>query len=284
MNKKAVINTIFLTLLGASGSSYAEKTQDCDNATILLLAEKLKLKGIEEDVNDSSNSDAVKLDGVSSSACKANPQNKELQYVVLASNQRDDKNGQSIHDLTIAIVNKKNKKIVSSYKDIIEEDATLRIEQGTLWIDTANYQLNENTRAFGIEMRSSYSPNCGDGGLGSTRTLYIQQGNKIRPILKDLIMSDWHYVVEGLSRCNSTSDESEETIIESRELSLSMADTKTNGFKDIILSMKRKITDGSDKELSINDKTVKAALLKNSLLKPYTIKVSYDGNMYPFKN
>ena len=243
-NKLSVI--CFSALIGSSSISYAqtvEKEQNCNPETILLVTEKLKLKGIK-DTNEKQL--PYGLSGVASAACKVNPQDKDLMYVALASNPRDNKDvqGHIYYDFTIATLNTKNKTIVASYKSKLEEDATLRVEEGTLKIDTANYRLNDKTRAFGVDVNSGYIPNCADGGFGPIRALYIQEGKKIRPILEGMITSSWMHIVQGPSRCNSNASEDVVEITEENTTSLSMANTMTNGFKDIVVHTKTSIVNG----------------------------------------
>jgi hypothetical protein len=290
MNRKILLSAIALSLLSYSTLSQAgdsqtdaQKNQECATDTILLVAEKMNLKEVSK--SDESWR-PFKMEGVGSAACKVAPQNKNLTYVALATGSEDklnDNNG--ILDLTLVIINNKTKKIESSYRDKLEQDASLRVQPGTLRIDTANYKLNETTRAFGVDMVSGYIPNCGDGGLGAVRTLYIQEGKKIRPILKDLIMSTWMYVAQGLSNCNVIAKEDDPTIIENHDISLNMADTTTNGFRDIIVNMKASLdiddNDKDDTEITKKvNKDIKKYLPKGIKLKPYSYTVTYDGKHY----
>lgn len=273
----------FTALMGCSSINSVQaqdKEQVCDTETILLVAEKLKLKGIEEG-NLSKNPWLVAgLEGVKAAACKVSPQDKDLMYVTLASNPRDNKNveGQIYYDFTIATINTKNKNVVASYKSKLEEDATLRVDQGTLRIDTANYRLNDKTRAFGVDVVSGYIANCADGGFGPIRTLYIQEGKKIRPILEGMIVSSYMNIVPGPSRCNSDASEDVVKITEEHTTSISMANTMTNGFKDIVVNTKTRIVNGlGGREFSSSDR--KALKIK---AKPTSGShtISYNGLDY----
>jgi hypothetical protein len=281
-NKLSVI--CFSALFSCSLISHAKdsiKDQKCDKDTILLVADELKLEGVEY---TEEKWPVYGVIGVQAAACKINPQNKNLMYVALASNQKDNPYGSFKYDFTIAILDIKKQSVVSSYISEIEEDATLRVDEGTLWIDTANYRLNEKTRAFGVEIKSGYIPSCAEGGLGPIRSLYLQEGKKIRPILSNLMTSSWRYLVEGQSRCNSLADESVVPIIKEESLSLSMAETVTNGFKDIIVNRTSMVVDADGKEISKNDKVVKESLFKDESLKPYSYKIQYNGKEYPIQN
>lgn len=271
MNNKILSLSIFY-LLVFSSFSYAENnqtSQSCDVSTILLVAEKLSLNEVSKTKEDGY---PYNLKGVVSVACKQYPENKDNLIVTIATETKDNE----VKDLTVAIVNTKKNTILASYKDKLEEDATLRVESGTLRIDTANYRLNEKTRAFGVDVTSGYMPNCGDGGSGSVRTLYIQEGYKIRPILNSLTMSTWMFIQQGQTRCNNA-DEPVVSIIEEHTVSLSMADTTSNGFRDIIVNMKGSILSEEEKAIVNIDKSI---LPKNKELKSYNYKSSYDGKTY----
>lgn len=278
MNKK-LSSICFSALVGCSSISYAqtvEKEQNCDADTIFLVAEKLKLKGIED-------TDEKQLpygvSGVASAACKVNPQDKNLMYVALASNPKPNKDiGNAIYyDFTIATINTKNKTVIASYKSKLEEDATLRVDESTLKIDTANYRLNEKNRAFGIDVKSGYIPHCGSGGFGPIRALYINEGKKIRPILEGMILSTWSYIVEGPSRCNSNASEDVIPVMEETTISLSMANTMSNGFKDIVVHTRTRVMNDEGREFT--EKERKALKIK---AKPTSGShtISYNGLDY----
>jgi hypothetical protein len=284
MNKKTILSLFMLSTITYASSSYsATKEQKCDADTILLVAEELGLENIAEDKSNES-----KIDGVRAAACKISPQNKDLIYVALASNARDNPHiqGELFYDFTIAIVDTKKNNVTASYKGKLEEEATLRIDESTLSIDTANYKLNEQTRAFGVDVRNDYSPSCAEGGFGSARTLYVQEGKKIRPILKDLTLSKWSYLVNPVPLCKAAIESGPETspIIEQSNISLSMAEPQTNGFKDIIVNIRKKIVDEDGKAVTLNKKERKEILPDNYDLKPYSYKVQYDGKKYPIQN
>jgi len=284
---KSILCRAFLILLGSFSLSHARdvnKEQNCNPNTILLIADTLKLKAIEEGDSEKNPWLVSGLEGVQSAACKIAPQNKNLMYVALASNPTDNNNyGEATYDFTIAILDIKKNIVISSYKDKMEEDAAFRLGKSNLRIDTANYRLNDKTRAFGIDLISDYIPNCGDGGFGNIRTLYIEEGKKIRPILSGLIMSDWRYLVEGASRCNSEISDSVIPIIKESNITISIAETMTNGFKDLIINRTTNVKDVDGNEILKDNKVVKENLYKDESLAPYSYKINYSGREYPNK-
>lgn len=110
---------------------------------------------------------------------------------------------------------------------------------GNLKIDTAPYRLSSNVTAFGLDIKSGYSHNCGDGGTGAERTLYVHEGNVIRPILQIPAISSWHYI-KG-NQCGPTVDEE---IIENIKLSIEVSGSATNGYRDLVITAKSSRTDG----------------------------------------
>ena len=162
--------------------------------------------------------------------------------------------------LLIAVIDWQKTEIVSSYK------YKYYLDPGgikNLKIDTAPYRLSNNVTAFGLDIKSGDSYSCGDGGTGAERTLYIQDGHQLRPILT-LTMSHWSFIEEGSSRCNPASDNADKEIIENTNLYIGISSSSTKGFKDLLISAISTRNDG-----------------KPSNRKPFHSKLRFDGKEYP---
>ncbi|GAB6141687.1 hypothetical protein JCM14076_24160 [Methylosoma difficile] len=209
--------------LPADQQPYTGREQPC-NIRLLsnLLSSQLPINygGNNDDRND-----------VIDMVCKQHPVHAEQAIVAWfyllneAANEAEDyKKG-----FAVAVINLQQNKIIRFYRDIIEEDAAMRIDAGSLKIDTARYKLADNVRAFAVRMDIGHSPSCAEGGESDYLTLFVEEKNTLKPVLKDYGMSSWQ-VVEGSNNCgygeaNYTTD----TVTRV----LSVADTTSHGWHDL---------------------------------------------------
>jgi hypothetical protein len=126
--------------------------------------------------------------------------------------------------------------------------------------------LAEGVRAFGLDVTSGYMANCGDGGWGAVRTLYVQDGANIRPVLEDFIMSHWRFVQGGNPRCMSDeyAKKAPPTVIENQALSISVLKNKTNGYADLMVTAISSWDNGDKSKKIVSHTTLR-----------------YDGKKYP---
>lgn len=130
-----------------------------------------------------------------------------------------------------AVVDVARKKIHRLYRDTIEEDASTRIGDYSLRIDTARYNLAPGVRALGVRMNIGYSPRCAEGGESNYLTLFVEEGKRLKPILKNQPMSSWS-IIEGSNNCGY--GETDFTV-DNVEFSLAVSDTSTQGWRDLDL-------------------------------------------------
>lgn len=237
----------------------AQKEQICSASTIDIVGKFLQIEAFKIPPRGySPNAKAI----IASAACKASPNNKQISIVAIAY-ESDKENTKAF---IVALVDESKRAVISSLQSEIGEDAAMRVESGSLWIDTAPYRLSSNVRAFGVDLTSGYIPHCGDGGSGADRTLYVQEGARLRPIL-GATMSYWSFIQGGNPRCMAYDKVPSETVIENIDLTISVASTTTNGYRDIIVTAFRSRDD--------------AKPARNQLFR-YTLH--YDGNEYPTKD
>ncbi|MCX7098339.1 MAG: hypothetical protein NTV43_10600 [Methylococcales bacterium] len=234
----------------------AQKEQFCSTKAVAVVGKFLGIDTFKLPPNgEYPNPDAI----IAAAACKLNPANKKTTIAAMAY----DAKKADAKALVIALLDEAQGKVIASYKSEIGEDAAMRVESGSLWIDTAAYNLQEGVRAFSVDITSGYIPHCGDGGFGAIRALYVQEKEAIRPILEGLTLSYWMFIQQGQSRCTGP-DAPEQTIIENLDFSINVEKTKANGFNDLSITA-----------VSSRDDGVKTKR------KPFRFKLSYDGKKYP---
>jgi hypothetical protein len=233
-----------------------QKEQICDAAIVELVGKFLKIDSFKVPTSDNYPEDVTV---VISSACKSIPTQNPITITAIAyTTEKVDVKG-----LVIATVDTEKGDVLSSYWGEIEEDAGMRIVPGSLWIDTAPYNLSDGIRAFGLDLTSGYISHCVEGGVGATRTLYIQEARQIRPILQDLTMSYWSFIQPGMSTCATKENASKTSIIKNITVSIGLGDTSTLGYRDLVVTALTSRDDGK--------KTKKS---------PFRYKLYYDGQKY----
>jgi len=197
--------------------------QSCQAALIRSVSAQLKLPGL---VGAGAGDDAGESTVVAA-ACKASPAVRGQAYVALAYDAGDPDGKR----LVLAIV--QGNRVVADYRGEIYEDATLTVQSDSLHIDTARYVLANGVRAFGLDVSGWASPNCGDGGEGPSRSLYIREGTHIRRVLADMLVSSWRFVRRGNDRCNASAPANAPTVIENTRYTVSVRPQTHHGFHDL---------------------------------------------------
>lgn len=237
----------------------AQREQLCAPTSLKAVGKFLELESFRLPPSGySSDAEAI----ISSAACKTNPANKNITIAAIAY----ESGRKEIKGLIVALIDNSKGRVISSHQEEIEEDAGLKLESGSLWIDTAPYTLATGVRAFGVDITSGYIPHCGDGGSGARRTLYVQEGRRFRPVLTDLTMSYWSFIQQAQSRCVYGDDAPEVTIIENTRLSIGVDTESTKGYRNLIVTAVRSRDDGKATEKA-----------------PFSFKLHYDGRQYPTK-
>lgn len=230
----------------------AQSEQICPTSTLLAVGRFLGLKDFEVPRPPDY------LGQLKAAACKKKPGPSGTAIAAVAYNAGQD----DAKALVISLLRESDGKVLAHYRGDIGEDAAMRVDSGSLWVDTAPYALSAGVRAFGIDITSGYIPNCGDGGSGAERTLYVQDGKELRPIFS-LTMSYWRFLRGGNPSCRANDQELETTVIANTGLTISLADTSTNGYRDLIVTA----VTSTDGELQVHKK-------------PFRFTVRYDGRKY----
>jgi len=109
-------------------------------------------------------------------------------------------------------------------------DSTMEVDGDVFYVDKANYPLNATTNAFAIRMDLGRDSYCRDVVRDQFVTLFVREGNKLKPVLKHLPLKQ-DLVVDG-TPC-SRYDYSRTARGEGR---LTLLESKTNGYRDIKLT------------------------------------------------
>ena len=233
----------------------AQTEQICGASLIKAISTYLNLPALVS----RSNSDDATESVLVAAACKVNPVNHSQTFIAVAydAGEEYEKN------LIIAMVDSTHK-VVADYQGHIDEDAVTQMDSGSLWIDTAAYVLAPGVRAFGLDVTSGYTPNCGDGGTGAERSLYVQSRKHIRPVLEGLTMSSWQFIKRRQDRCNSQAAPDSPSVIEHSILTLSVGEGSSHGYRDLRVDVTSRRDGGKS---------------PNKPARHYTMH--YDGKKYP---
>ena len=154
----------------------------------------------------------------------------------------------------VAVVEVHKQKVVASFDGVLQEDAAMKVGDNSLRLDTAPYDLAPGIRAFGVDLSTSYRQGCVDGGSGPARTLFIQEGERLRPVLSDFYLSEWRFVKGGPSCATSE----REPIVENVTFKIGVGKAPPSGYANL------RVTATSD-------------LRK----KPFRYELRYNGQTYP---
>lgn len=198
-------------------------------------------------------------DKVVSASCRTWPYKPDLLLAVFAWDEGVEYEKKQL----VAIIDKKSRSVVSSFQDVIEEDAVTEVGGNSLSLDTARYQLSDKIRAFGIRFNSAArGASCGEAYWGDELTLFVPEGKVLRPVITlNLYQQRWH---QGCPVATSAARWDDAT------LTVGIAKSATNGFHDLEITAK----------ISRND--IRSEVDEPGLIERHTLK--YDGKRYDKNN
>ena len=150
-------------------------------------------------------------------ACRTSPVDKSVLLVVAAYERApsSDKN------VLVAMVDTKTGTLRSAFKGYVDQDAGLSLQQGSVALDTARYDLAPGVRAFAVDQASSMRL----GGLARYRTLFVQEGDALRPVLDAFLVHAEGGAADGADQPDPTTD-----------WKIAIAANATHGFADLVIT------------------------------------------------
>ena len=205
----------------------AQVEQLCDARTLALVGRHVQAANFAEPkLGQAPDAGAM----VAAAACRAAPAyHGRLVAAAYRSGHQDELL------LVIAVIDSTTGQVGASFKGNLDTDAGVKIVSGSLWLDTAGYDLAPGARAFGLDVTSGAPRGCAGVGSGARRSLFVSQGRFIRPVLQDLPMSEWALIQRGKSSCGDSSAP-DLTIAENFTAALGLAPTSTRGYRDLLVT------------------------------------------------
>jgi hypothetical protein len=233
----------------------AAENRECGPSVLAPLGRELKVAHFVPSADDFGEDPAGVI---LASSCKRAPDDARLTLAAVGwRTSKEDSKG-----LAVAIVDEASGAVVALHRDEIEEDAGTRMNNGSLRLDTAPYELAPGVRAFGVDFFSD-EQGCGEGHLGPQRTLYVREGRALRPVLQDLAIAESWYLRGNQPRCVSDQREAETAVLESYDVTIALGAAGRNGWRDLALTV-----------------TAHRGDRRPSSLKPLHVRVPYDDDGY----
>ncbi|MBN3797407.1 multidrug ABC transporter ATPase [Burkholderia sp. Ac-20392] len=215
-----------LLALVAIPAVHAADNQPCGDDTITAVARWAGIASARIATRD-----ADRL--VVASACKVMPNTPETTIAAVAfdslpkSKNPDESNKLQV----IALV--EGGKVVAAERSVIEEDAATEIGENSYRIDTAPYRLSPDVRAFGVVFTSSArGPSCPDAGTSDELTLWVREGNRLRPVF-GTNLAGWVNTDDKHAVCSPGG--SDDAIV-SATMTIGIEKTSSHGFADLSIA------------------------------------------------
>jgi hypothetical protein len=131
-------------------------------------------------------------------ACKTSPVDPSVLLVVAAYDRA--RSGEK--NLVVAMIDTRAGTLRSAFKGWVDGDAALSLEQGSIALDTARYDLAPGVRAFAVDESTSMR----EGGPARYRTLFVQDGPVLRPVLDAFLVHAEGGAADGADQADPTTD------------------------------------------------------------------------------
>jgi hypothetical protein len=219
---------LLLTLCLASPAfaqkAYADEVQTCDRQVIIAVARWAAIEGKLTSMAD---------DGglIAAAACKVMPNAPQSTIAAVAFDANHGKPNSDTGRWTQVVALVESGKVVAANRSIIEEDTLTGVGANSYRIDVAPYRLSSEVRAFGVVFTSSgRGPSCPDASAEEELTLWVREGDSLRPVFGTNLRG-W-YVIEGCgcSMCNGDSRSA------SADMTIGVEKTASHGFADLSIT------------------------------------------------
>ncbi|NAW67671.1 hypothetical protein CAG70_05050 [Photobacterium halotolerans] len=169
---------------------------------------------------------------IESIQCKTHPQHEDIVFASYIRSEHKTERHQN-YLWRVLLVDRRTKRAIASYKNVIVEGGDTRIDENSIMLDTARYYLNDEVRALGVRLHTGDKPRCAGFLENDFLTLFVQNGEKLVPVLNNMPTYSWR-LVEG-DHCNGYEGVIQEKTVHTI---LHLLNTETNGYRDIRLSDK----------------------------------------------
>ena len=183
------IRRLVVLLLSLALAAPADAAEDCQSRMYSLL--NAAYPGAQGETGD--NGEMLRLPGaeprwinLGEVACKAWPASPDKTLIAVMLQHQNTFDDEGSADLELLVADSARERIAQRYRenDALQSDA-IRITGVAL--DTARYRLNESTTAFGVRVNTANSSRANPYS-GTRMSLYVLDGAKIRPVLRDVEM------------------------------------------------------------------------------------------------
>ncbi|MCA8271206.1 multidrug ABC transporter ATPase [Burkholderia sp. AU30280] len=251
-----ILRFVPLLALVAAPAVHATDNQPCGDDTVTAVARWAGIASARIATRD-----ADRL--VVAAACKVMPNAPDTTIAAVAFDSLPQ--GKNPDDSTklqvVALV--EGGKVVAAEKSVVQEDAATEIGENSYQIDTAPYRLSPDVRAFGVVFTSSArGPSCPDADASEELTLWVREGNRIRPVFGT---NRYGWVsVEGDACGPGVGDASSE---EAR-MTIAVEKTSSHGFADLSITAHITKSQRKDRDYSETGKRTARTIVR------------YDGKTY----
>ncbi|MEI8593821.1 hypothetical protein [Photobacterium sp. Hal280] len=176
--------------------------------------------------------DAEFRGNIESIQCKTHPQHEDIVFASYIKSEHKTEQHQN-YLWRVLLVDRRTKRSIASYKNVIVEGGDTRIDENSIVLDTARYYLNDEVRALGVRLHTGDKPRCAGFLENDFLTLFVRKGEKLVPVLKNMPTYSWK-LIKG-DHCNGYEGVIQEKTVHTI---LHLLNTKTNGYRDIRLSDK----------------------------------------------
>lgn len=165
-----------------------------------------------------------------SRACRIWPFDPTLELAAVAyPTSAEDRMGERALRLVVAVLDARDARLLSSGQTDLDEDAAFALAEDGVLLDTARYDLARGVRAFGVVLRNSApGPSCPDARANDEMTLYVRDGERLRPVFSSHL--DFWARVEG-EPCSWARDQ--RLVTEDARFTIAVLPTTHHGFADL---------------------------------------------------
>ncbi|WP_299803204.1 hypothetical protein [uncultured Shewanella sp.] len=200
--------------------------------------------------------------------CRVLPHNKEQALLSYFQYYQSNKDGYASYLWRVILVNRYSNQIEARYTGVIQENSAIKSHPDSNSIDSREYALSDNTPALGLILdlaNGDSSPQEQEYRAFKTNrflTLFVQEGDKLRPVLKHLPLD---YEIEGSDTAGSNGEVYLHYGVQGK---VEVLPTNSHGYHDLklVTQGQQYSTDGE------YDQTEEIS---------FSTELKYDGKRYP---